>query len=62
MNLNYCYVFKAGVEQKRLLAELFQNYNPLERPTLNDSQSLKVDLGISIQQIVEVVRIVFLRL
>jgi hypothetical protein len=50
-------MYKAGVDQKRLLAELFRNYNPLERPSLNDSQSLKVELGISIQQIVEVVRI-----
>ena len=63
MEKNYCFffnlfLFKAGVDQKRLLAGLFKNYNPLERPCLNESQSVRVELGISIQQIVDVVRII----
>ena len=37
-----------------MLTKLFQNYDPLERPSLNDSESLKVEIGISMQQIVEV--------
>jgi len=36
------------------LKDLFQDYDPLERPSLNDSQNLKVELGMAIQQIVDV--------
>ena len=36
------------------MKDLFQDYDPLERPSLNDSQNLKVELGMAIQQIVDV--------
>ena len=38
----------------KLLDYLFQDYNRMERPSLNDSESLKVELGLSMQQIVDV--------
>ncbi len=46
---------KAGKHQKRLLRKLFENYNPLERPVEDESQTLNVSLGLALQQIVEVV-------
>lgn len=48
----------AGSDQRRLLQKLFTNYNPLERPSLNETQNLKVELGLSIQQIVDIVNII----
>ena len=53
---NFCIIFYllAGPDQKKLLTKLFENYDHLERPSLKDSESLKVELGLSIQQIVEV--------
>ena len=45
----------AGIHQKRLLRKLFSNYDPNERPVLNDEQVLTVMVGLSIQQIVDLV-------
>ena len=45
----------AGIRQKRLLTSLFKNYNPLERPVENDNESLLVNVGLSLQQIVDIV-------
>ena len=53
-------MIKAGAPQKRLLTNLFKNYNPLERPVENDADSLDVLVGLSIQQIVDIVNFVLL--
>jgi len=43
--------------ERRLLNELFvtRAYNKLERPVLNESESLTVKFGLTIQQIIDVV-------
>ncbi len=53
-SLNELFLFLAGSDQKRLLLKLFENYDPLERPSSKDSESLKVEVGISMQSIVDV--------
>jgi len=44
--------------ERRLLNELFitRDYNKLERPVLNESDALTVLFGLTIQQIIDVVR------
>jgi len=37
------------------LNKLFENYNPLERPSSDESESVNVKLGLSLQQIIDVV-------
>ncbi len=41
----------------RLYRKLIENYNPLERPVANNSDAVKVYLGVVLQQIVDVVRL-----
>lgn len=48
-------VSQQGENQRRLYRELLKNYNRLERPVLNDSQSLVVELQLSLLQIIDVV-------
>ncbi|XP_035521631.1 neuronal acetylcholine receptor subunit alpha-7-like [Morone saxatilis] len=43
-----------GVYQRRLYKELMRNYNPLERPVNNDSNSLTVHFSFSLLQIMDV--------
>uniref|UniRef100_A0A8C4F9T0 Neuronal acetylcholine receptor subunit alpha-7 n=1 Tax=Dicentrarchus labrax TaxID=13489 RepID=A0A8C4F9T0_DICLA len=43
-----------GVYQRRLYKELMKNYNPLERPVNNDSNSLTVHFSFSLLQIMDV--------
>ena len=57
----FSFFIKAGSDQKRLLKKLFENYNPLERPSSDESESLYVGLGLSIQQIIDVVFINVIR-
>lgn len=45
-----------GKHQRRLYRDLMTDYNPLERPVFNDSQSLTVHFGFSLMQIMDVVR------
>lgn len=45
-----------GPNQRRLYNDLLANYNPLVRPVTNDSQVLTVQLGMSLMQIMDVVR------
>lgn len=44
-----------GKHQRRLYRDLMTDYNPLERPVFNDSQSLTVHFGFSLMQIMDVV-------
>ncbi|XP_019632173.1 PREDICTED: neuronal acetylcholine receptor subunit alpha-7-like [Branchiostoma belcheri] len=43
-----------GRHQRKLLDKLLKNYNILERPVLNDSDALTVNLGVTLQQIIDV--------
>ncbi|XP_029980519.1 neuronal acetylcholine receptor subunit alpha-7-like [Sphaeramia orbicularis] len=43
-----------GANQRRLFKDLMSSYNPLERPVSNDSESLTVELGLSLMQIMDV--------
>ncbi|CDQ94857.1 unnamed protein product [Oncorhynchus mykiss] len=45
-----------GEHQRRLYKELMANYNRLERPVINDSSPLLVELGMTLLQIIDVVR------
>lgn len=43
-----------GPNQRRLYSDLMANYNPLERPVYNDSQTLTVQFGLTLMQIMDV--------
>ncbi|XP_055641297.1 neuronal acetylcholine receptor subunit alpha-7 isoform X3 [Toxorhynchites rutilus septentrionalis] len=43
-----------GPHEKRLLNNLLQSYNTLERPVANESESLEVKFGLTLQQIIDV--------
>ncbi|CAF0709115.1 unnamed protein product [Brachionus calyciflorus] len=45
---------QAGEYQRKLLDKLFKNYDPNERPVLDDIDTLNVSVGLAIQQIVDV--------
>ena len=42
---------KASPNEERLLDDLLENYNPLVRPVMKDSDAVEVLFGISLQQI-----------
>lgn len=48
-----------GPHEKRLLNTLLGNYNTLERPVSNESDALTVRFGLTLQQIIDVVRAFF---
>ncbi|XP_017892843.1 neuronal acetylcholine receptor subunit alpha-7 isoform X1 [Ceratina calcarata] len=43
-----------GPHEKRLLNKLLSTYNTLERPVVNESETLEVKFGITLQQIIDV--------
>ncbi|XP_071531417.1 neuronal acetylcholine receptor subunit alpha-7-like isoform X11 [Panulirus ornatus] len=43
-----------GHNERRLLHDLLDNYNPLERPVGNESEPVVVSFGITLQQIIDV--------
>uniref|UniRef100_A0A3Q4AFR4 Uncharacterized protein n=1 Tax=Mola mola TaxID=94237 RepID=A0A3Q4AFR4_MOLML len=43
-----------GANQRRLYKDLMSGYNPLERPVVNDSQTLTVHFGLILMQIMDV--------
>ncbi|CAK9293207.1 unnamed protein product [Gordionus sp. m RMFG-2023] len=45
---------QGGKYEKRLLKDLFQDYEPLERPVERENDTLYVILGITLQQIIDV--------
>lgn len=51
-----------GPHEKRLLNNLLGPYNILERPVANESESLEVKFGLTLQQIIDVVSIAFITL
>lgn len=46
-----------GEYQRKLYKELMDNYNRLERPVLNDSAPIVVELGLTLLQIIDVVSV-----
>lgn len=48
-----------GEYQRKLYKELLENYNRLERPVLNDSAPIVVELGLTLLQIIDVVSIFY---
>lgn len=46
-----------GPHEKKLLNHLLSNYNTLERPVANESEALQVRFGLTLQQIIDVVRV-----
>lgn len=46
-----------GVYQRKLYRDLMVNYNRLERPVLNDSAPILVELGLTLLQIIDVVSV-----
>nr|XP_029720581.1 uncharacterized protein LOC115262322 [Aedes albopictus] len=52
-------VVNAGYHEKRLLHNLLDNYNVLERPVVNESDPLQLSFGLTLMQIIDVVSFVF---
>jgi len=49
---------RGGEHEKKLLSELLatENYNILERPVANEKETLRVSFGLTLMQIIDVVR------
>lgn len=45
----------AGYHEKRLLHDLLDSYNTLERPVVNESDPLQLSFGLTLMQIIDVV-------
>ena len=48
-----------GPHEKRLLHHLLDKYNTLERPVANESEPIQISFGITLMQIIDVVRTIF---
>ena len=48
-------VCMAGYNEKRLLHDLLDSYNILERPVVNESDPLQLSFGLTLMQIIDVV-------
>lgn len=48
----------AGYHEKRLLHDLLDTYNTLERPVVNESDPLQLSFGLTLMQIIDVVSVV----
>jgi len=46
-----------GPHERRLLNDLLEHYNTLERPVYNESEPLQLLFGLTLQQIIDVVSI-----
>ena len=60
MALNFSGPTFAGPNEKRLLLNLLDKYNTLERPVANESEPVVVSFGLTLMQIIDVVRIMLL--
>lgn len=52
--LSYLDVY-GGPHERRLLNDLLEHYNTLERPVYNESEPLTLLFGLTLQQIIDVV-------
>lgn len=71
LKADFCFIYKLviiqiivpppgslqGEHQRRLYKELLANYNRLERPVVNDSAAILVELGLTLLQIIDVVSV-----
>lgn len=48
-------VCEGGYHEKRLLHDLLDTYNILERPVVNESDPLQLSFGLTLMQIIDVV-------
>ena len=48
---------ESGSNERRLLTDLLEYYNMLERPVFNDSDAINLTFGLTLQQIIDVVRV-----
>ena len=46
---------RSGSNERRLLNDLLEYYNQLERPVFNDSDAINLTFGLTLQQIIDVV-------
>ena len=46
---------QSGSNERRLLNDLLEYYNQLERPVFNDSDAINLTFGLTLQQIIDVV-------
>lgn len=46
---------QGGPHERRLLNDLLEHYNTLERPVYNESEPLELLFGLTLQQIIDVV-------
>ena len=46
---------QGGPHERRLLNDLLEHYNTLERPVYNESEPLQLLFGLTLQQIIDVV-------
>ena len=57
--LKYEFSFSVGAQsgsnERRLLNDLLEYYNMLERPVFNDSEAINLTFGLTLQQIIDVV-------
>lgn len=51
----YCVESFQGPHERKLLRHLLADYNPYERPVLNESEPVSVSMGLTLQQIIDVV-------
>lgn len=59
VNIGSCFYFTetlCGPHEKRLLGDLLDLYNTLERPVANESEPLQLSFGLMLMQIIDVVR------
>lgn len=59
LSIVFITVCLAGYHEKRLLHDLLDPYNTLERPVLNESDPLQLSFGLTLMQIIDVVSINF---
>ena len=54
-----CYLYISGVQcgphERRLINDLMDRYQNLERPVFNESEALNLKFGLTLQQIIDVV-------
>lgn len=48
-------IFEANPDTKRLYDDLLSNYNRLIRPVMNNTETLTVQLGLKLSQLIEMV-------
>lgn len=54
LSLSRSVVCFAGYNEKRLLHDLLDTYNTLERPVVNESDPLQISFGLTLMQIIDV--------